>query len=126
MRRIGIIPVDFYDQKGNPFAYTDDGSTIHTFSGKPIGYIDGVSIYTFSGKHVGFFEDGQVWDHSGCVVLFTDASIGGPIKPLKSLRPLKGIKQNEPLKKLKNTKPQKPSMSQSWSDLSPGEFFDLE
>ena len=88
------MSLDFYDSNGQPYAYTDDGETIYTFGGAPIAFIDGDSIYSFSGAHVAFFEDGQVWDHSGGVVLFTDQASGGPMKPLKALKPLKGTSKN--------------------------------
>lgn len=83
------MALDFYDAQRRPFSYSDDGETIYTFGGRPIAYLDGDSVYSFSGAHVGFFENGQIWDHSGGVALFTDGASGGPMKPLKSLKPLK-------------------------------------
>jgi hypothetical protein len=117
------MALDFYDGRGNPFAYSDDGETIYTFGGEPIAFLNGDSVYSFSGAHLGFFENGQIWDHSGGVVLFADGASGGPMKPLKSLKPLKGLKQLKPLKGLKELKPLKSLKSMSWSRVPPDRFF---
>ena len=117
------MSLDFYDSNGQPYAYTDDGETIYTFGGAPIAFIDGDSIYSFSGAHVAFFENGQVWDHSGGVVLFTNQASGGPMKPLKALRPLKGFKSLKPLKGSKALKPLKSLKSLGWSDATPEDIF---
>jgi hypothetical protein len=118
------MALDFYDSAGSPYAYSDDGETIYTFSGKPIAHISGDSVYSFSGRHVGFFENGQIWDHSGAVVLFTDGATGGPIKPLKSLKPLNSLKELKPLKGLKELKPLKTLKGMSWSTLVPEQIFE--
>jgi hypothetical protein len=124
MPKEGSMSLDFYDSTGRPYAYSDDGETIHTFSGKPIAYFSEGSVYSFSGKHLGFFEDGQVWDHSGSVVLFTDGASGGPMKPLKALRPLKSLKELNSLKGLKELKPLKALKSLGWSSLPPEQLFE--
>ena len=112
-----------YDSHGRPYAYSDDGETMFTFDGRPIAHIDGDSIYSFSGAHLGFFESGQIWDHSGEVILFTDGASGGPMKPLKELKPLKGLKELKPLKGLKELKPLKSLKSMSWSRQAPQDLF---
>jgi hypothetical protein len=117
------VSLDFYDSRGRPFAYSDDGETIFAFSGKPLAYVDGDSVYSFTGAHLGFFEQGQIWDHSGRVLLFTDGASGGPMKPLKALKPLKSLKQLKPLKGLKQLKPLKPLKSFSWSSIGPESHF---
>jgi hypothetical protein len=118
------MSLDFYDSAGQPYAYTDDGETIYSFGGKPIAFIDGDSVYSFSGAHLGFFENGNVWDHNGGVVMFTDGSSGGPMKPLKALKPLKGLKSLKPLKGLKALKPLKALKSLDWSASSPSDIFE--
>jgi len=118
------MSLDFYDLNGDPYAYSEDGETIYTFDGRPIAHISGDSIYSFSGKHLGFFEAGQIWDHNGAILLFTDDSQGGPMKPLKSLKPLKGLKELKPLKGLKELKPLKALKSMSWSAHSPQDVFE--
>ncbi|WP_086775902.1 4-fold beta flower protein [Vibrio coralliirubri] len=118
------MSLDFFDSTGQPYAYCDDGdTTIFTFGGSPIAYIDGDSIYAFSGAHLGFFEDGNIWDHHGCVVLFTPRSTAGPLKPLQALKPLKGLKSLKPLKGLKTLKPLKSLKSINWSSVSPQKLF---
>jgi hypothetical protein len=118
------MSLDFFDSNGQPYAYSDDGETIFTFTGQPIAHIAGDSIYSFSGAHLGFFEAGQVWDHSGSVLLYTDGAAGGPMKPLKALKPLKGLKQLKPLKGLKELKPLKALKSMSWSEHAPAAVFE--
>lgn len=118
------MALDFYDSEGRPYAYSDDGDTIHTYGGTPIAYISGDSIYSFSGRHLGFFENGQIWDHSGGVVLFTDGASGGPMKPLKALKPLKSLKTLAPLKSLKELKPLKALKTMGWSTSAPEQIFE--
>lgn len=117
------MSLDFYDSKGQPYAYSDDGEAIYTFGGKPVGYIFGDSIYSFSGAHLGFYENGQIWDHGGGVVLFTSDASGGPMKPLKKLKPLKSLKALKPLKSVRVLKPINALRSMNWSTLSPVDFF---
>ena len=119
------MTIEFYDSTGQPYAYSDDGETIYTYGGMPIAQIDGDSIYSFTGAHLGFFEDGNVWDHEGGVVLFTDNSTSGPLKPLKALKPLKGLKALKPLPGLKALKPLKALKSQNWSALNPSDIFEV-
>ncbi|WP_298941381.1 4-fold beta flower protein [uncultured Psychromonas sp.] len=119
------MSLDFFDSSGQPYAYCDDGDTIFTFGGAPIAFIDGDSIYSFSGAHLGFFENGNIWDHRGGVVLFTQGSSGGPMKPLQALKPLKGLKSLKPLKGLKSLKPLKALKSMNWSSISPQQLFEV-
>jgi len=118
------MSLNFYNSNGRPYAYSDDGETIFTFGGKPIAHIDGDSIFSFSGAHLGFFEGGQVWDHSGSVLLYTENTSGGPLKPLKALKPLKGLKQLKPLKGLKQLKPLKALKNMAWSKQAPEAVFE--
>lgn len=85
------MTLEFYDYQGQPFSYCEDGETIYPYAGIPIAYIYEDSIYSFNGRHLGFFENGQIWDHSGKVILFTPQATGGPIKPLRGLKPLKSL-----------------------------------
>jgi|HigsolmetaAR206D_1030411.scaffolds.fasta_scaffold09337_2 hypothetical protein len=118
------MSLDFYDARGRAFAYSEDGETIYTFSGKPIGYIDRGSVYSFGGKHVGFFEDGQIWDATGKVVLFTQQASGGPIKPRITLKPQKRLKHIKPSKCRQELQPRKVLHSLTWSRHTPEYFFD--
>lgn len=115
------MKLNFYDCDGNLYAYTEDETTIYTFEGTPVAYIDIEDIYAFTGAHLGFFEDGHFWDHNGDVLLFTDNTrFGlGPLKPKKSLKPLKALKTRKPLKGIKEAKPSKPLKSRHWSMYSP-------
>lgn len=117
------MSLDFYDSLGNPVAYTDDGEHIFTFPGQPVAYLNSGSVYSFSGAHLGWLEDGQVRDHGGAVVFFTPEAAGGPLKPLRKLKPVKGLKQLNPLKGIRQFAPLKPLTTLSWSQLSGLQFF---
>jgi hypothetical protein len=117
------MSVDFYDRCGHPFAYSDDAETLFTFSGKPIAHITSSSVYLFSGKHVGFFEAGHVRDHSGFVLLFTNGARGGPMKPLRAMRPLKSARAARPMKSIREMPAVKPVWSTGWSLLELSAVF---
>ena len=117
------MTLDFYDAQGNVFAYSEDGETVYSFEGAPLGYFHGEHFYDFTGRHRGFFSDGHLWDHAGTAVLFTSDARGGPVKPLKSLKPLKGLKQLKPLKAVRELAPLKPLFSFDWSRTSPSKSF---
>ena len=117
------MSLDFYDSKGNPIAYTDDGEHIYTFAGKPVGYLHEGSVYSFSGRHLGRFNNGIVRDNDGHAAFFSEGASGGPMKPLRKLKPLKGLKQLRPLKGLRELRPLKSLDSLSWSQLSGEQFF---
>ena len=95
------MSLDFYDSQGRPYAYSDDGETIYSFSGVPIAYISNDSIYSFSGKHLGYFNNGIIRDKHGDSLLFTDGASGGPMKPMKRMKPMKGMKRMKPMKGIK-------------------------
>ena len=117
------MSLDFYDQSGKLYAYSDDGHAIYTFGGVPIAYLDGDSIYGFDGRHVGYFQNGAIFDPLGNTVLFTDGTTGGPMKPMRQMKPMKGMKQMLPMKGMKQMKPMKPMFSMGWSQLSPKAIF---
>lgn len=118
------MSLDFYDASGRPYAYSDDGETLYTFDGKPLGYIDGDSIYAFNGNHLGYFEGGAIRDRAGDTVLFSDKASGGPAKPMKQITPIKANKQIKPIKGVKQLKPVKPINSLNWSKLKPDQLFE--
>ncbi len=118
------MSLDFYDSTGRPYAYSDDGESIFTFDGKPIAYIDGDSIYSYTGAHIGYFKNGLIRCPNGGVVLFSNNSSGGPIKPIKQIKPIKGIKQIKPIKGIKAIKPIKPIDSLGWSQYAPEDLFE--
>lgn len=119
------MKLNFYDCDGTPYAYSEDATTIYTFDGKPVAYIDVEDIFTFKGEHLGYFEEGSIWDHNGEMLLFSRSSrFGrGPLKPKKFLKPLKSLKRRKPLKGLKALKPLRPLKSNSWSSSHPKELF---
>ena len=114
---------DFFDQSGNPYAYSDDGIAIYAFDGTPIAYVDDDSIYSYDGRHVGYFHSGAILDGDGHTLLFTDGATGGPMKPMRLMKPLKSLKQMLPMKGMKQMKPMKPMFTLGWSQLMPKTIF---
>lgn len=117
------MTLDFYDRSGRPYAYSEDGETIYTFSGVPIAYIDDDSIYGFNGRHLGHFQSGAVYDQHGNTLIFTDEASGGPMKPMRQMKPMKSMKQMLPMKAMKQMKPMRPMFSLGWSQYSPEQVF---
>jgi hypothetical protein len=115
--------IDFYDERGRPVAYTDDGIDIFTFTGRPVAYFDGGSVYSFSGRHLGWFEDGWIRDNDGRCVFYTPDAQGGPVKPVQQVKPVKSIKSVRPIKAIRSICPIKAVKSFSWSRLSGEQFF---
>jgi len=116
--------IDFYDERGRPVAYTDDGTRIFTFTGRPAAYFDGESVYSFSGRHLGWFEDGWIRDNHGRCVFYTPNAQGGPVKPVQQVKPVKSIKSAMPIKAVRSIRPVKAVKSLSWSRLSGEQFFE--
>lgn len=117
------MSLTFYDSNGRAYAYSDDGESIYTFSGRPIAYLNSDSVYSYSGTHLAYFRNGLVRDHAGDVVLFTDGASGGPVKPIKQIKPIKGIRQIKPIKGIRSTKPIRPINSTGWSQFYPEDIF---
>lgn len=100
----------FFNSQGAPIAYIDynDGSTIYSFAGKPLAYLDEDNIYGFNGRHLGWFDGGILWDHSGARAGFVrDASPVftqfEPFKGFKQFKPFKGFQQFAPFKPFQGT-----------------------
>lgn len=115
--------MNLYDRYGRPFAYSDDGEHIYSFSGKPLAYVRGDSIYRPDGRHAGFLDGGKVVDPMGNTLLFTDGASSGPLKPLLGMEPLKGFKAMFPMKGLPQMPPMKPWSTLSWSQSDPASIF---
>ena len=119
----GTDQIDFYDERGCPVAYTEDGTHIFTFGGRPVAYLDGESVYSFSGTHLGWFEDGWIRDNGGRCVFYTHDAQGGPVKPVEQVKPVKSVKSVSPVKSVGCVRPVKAVKSLSWSRLSGEQFF---
>lgn len=117
------MSLDFYDRKGIPVAYSDDGEHIYTFDGRAAAYLSSGSVYAYAGNHLGRFESGLIRDNAGNVAFFSEGSRGGPIKPIRQIKPIKGVKQIRPIKGIRQIKPVKPISSFSWSSSSCIQFF---
>lgn len=118
-----MTDLTFYNKEGSPIAYTEDGTHIFLFNGKPVAYFYEDSIYSFSGKHLGRFINGWVRDNKGHCVFFTEYATGGPAKPAKRVKPAKSAKQAKPAKSARQARPARPANSSNWSNLSSELFF---
>lgn len=113
----------FYDRHGNPKCYTMDNIHIYDFSGNPIAYIYNTGIWTYSGTQLGWLYNGSVIDASRSYLLFSEYSIGGPLKPLRKLCPLKGLRHLRPLKSLRSMMVRLGIVNNHWSDFNFEQVF---
>jgi len=112
-----------YDRTGAAIAYTlDDGETLYTYGGRPVGYIHEECLFSFQGKLLAWYLDGWVLDFDGMRVFFTKHSKGGPSTPIKGIQPIRGIRQYCPSRATRFGKGLKPAFSLLWSPRS-GEIF---
>jgi hypothetical protein len=79
------MALHFYNRHGEAIAYTDDGTHIYSWGGKPLAYIADDKIYSFAGQFRGWFNDGWIRDAAGNTMLFTRDARGGRLKPLLQL-----------------------------------------
>lgn len=108
--------MNFYDNYGKPKAYLDDdGETIFTFAGNPLGYLDGENIYSFKGTFLGWFVTGWIRDRNGDCVLFTKDASGGPGRPGLAGTPGKGGQHGLPGRGGQQGVPGRPGFSSKWS-----------
>jgi 4-fold beta flower protein len=110
------MALDFFNRNGEAIAYTDDGTHIYSWGGKPLAYIADDKIYSFAGQFRGWFNEGWIRDAAGNAMLFTRSARGGPLKPLLQLTPLKALKELHPLKGFQQFAPFKPFFSLNWSN----------
>lgn len=114
----------FFDFKGQPVAYSEDGLHLYLFSGQAVAYLQGELIYDYEGRHLGWFQDGWVMDPDGNYVYFTDAAEGEPAKkPRKIMPSLKSMKLSAPMKKKRDLPSPKPMRTLNWSLQSGDAFF---
>lgn len=115
----------FYNQYGEPIAYTENNEDIYLFNGQPVAYIFENTIYGFNGHQFGWFENGWIRDLNGFCVFFTEFASGfAPVKPVKHVKPVKQVKHVKPMKHVKHIRQVKPVSKSSWSILSENSFFE--
>jgi hypothetical protein len=120
-----MMELTFYDLRGSPIAYTDNGEDIYLFSGKPVAYLSDESLYSYSGKYIGSFDEGWVLDKNGKRVFFTDIAAGGPATPARCATPARSARSATPAKFARAARPATPAKSSSWSMLSGRQFFEF-
>jgi hypothetical protein len=119
----GTEEITLYDSQGNAVVYiADDESTISTWSGKPVAYLDDGSdnepnVYGFNGKHLGWFLKGIVRGHDG------NAVVGVKPPGFSKFKPFKGFKQFKPFKAFKQFAPFRPFLTNNWSSIPWEEFW---
>lgn len=113
----------FYDSKGRPVAYADDNENIYLFNGSPVAYLFCYYVYSYRGIQLGRFENGEVRDKKGACVFFTENAMGGPAKPVMSIRPVKSVKRVKPVRAVRRVPAVKAADRLSWSYLSGEQFF---
>lgn len=113
-----------YDRTGAAIAYTlEDGETLYTYGGRPVGYLHEDAIFSFPGRILAWYLDGWVVDFDGTRLFFTKDSQGGPSRPIRGIPPIRGIRQYCPSRGNRFGKGLKPSFSLLWSPRSGGSFF---
>lgn len=107
--------ITLFGRNGDPTAYvaTDDDSTIYSFSGEPLAYLDKGNVYGFNGHHLGWFDDGIIWNHQGQKIGFTAKT--SPV--FTRFVPFKGFKRFKPFKAFKHLAPMKPLKSEAISNI---------
>lgn len=113
----------FYDRKGEPVAYTEDGVHVYLFSGMPAAYIEADCLFDYDGRHLGWYQDGWVIGEGGRIVYFTDAAQGGLPRPPKKMGMLKSKKLPLPMKKERMMKNLRPMRSLDWAGIEGVDFF---
>jgi hypothetical protein len=115
----------FYNSEGRAVAYLDDdGQSIYLYDGTPVAWLSKNNVYAYSGKFLGWFENGWFIDLSGDHVFFAEGASGGPVKPIKQVRPIRGVREVRPVRGVCEVRPVKPVKSLDWSPNSDESFFD--
>ena len=120
---IKLINLTLYDKNGNPCAYIDDEEHIFLFNGAAVAYFFEDSVYNYNGKQLGYFSAGWIFDNKGSRLFFTEYAKGGPVIPVKKIKPIKGTKSLVPVKNVKQISAVEPVNNLGWSDLSCSNFF---
>lgn len=88
--------MDLFEMSGAAVAYVaGDGESIYLWSGEAAAYLKEDSVYSYSGKHLGYFNDGWIRDDRGEAVVFTDASTGGPVRPVRQVHEVRGVRKSD-------------------------------
>ena len=120
------MPLTFYTSSGKPYAYSEDGEQIYTFSGLPLGYLYQDSIYNYQGDHIGYFSNGLLRDRLGRVALFTNETSAGPTQPSKKMSPSREMKQPLPEKAHRSEPSKRPMNRMQWSSYPVASLFSAD
>ena len=118
------MELSFYDARGSPTAYCEDGRILYSFNGTPLAYLDGDSVYGFKGGHLGWWSRGWVIDHQGSWVFSTELAAGGPPLPRRRASAVKRYKKLPPAPAAKHMKPVPTTGGLGWSSRSGPQFFE--
>ena len=111
----------FYNKRGMPTVYSEDGKHIYNYEGKPLCYIHQNSVFNFQGNHLGFFLKGWITDKKGKKIWFTENAENK--LPTKDIGRIPEPKQSLPNKKSRKSVSKTPQLKEEFSDLSIDEFL---
>jgi hypothetical protein len=104
-----------YGREGEVVGWRE-GANLYDLGGTALALIDGEAVHSFDGGHVvGWFLDRNYRDRDGNVVAFEEGATGGPLKPLRHLRPFAPLRGLLPLRPLLALKPLRPLWTLDWS-----------
>jgi hypothetical protein len=113
----------FYDRGGHPVIWSPDGEHLYTWPGIPVAFMRADKVYAYSGRFLGWFSNGWIYDRSNAPLLFSLDAIGGPVKPVKRVRPVRGVRRVRPVKGVRQPSPARPVRKTQWSSLTYQELF---
>jgi len=117
--------LDLYDRVGRSDIYIEDDGTIYSTAGQPLAYLSDELVYAMNGAFLGWFDDAAIWDRGNCMILFSEHSVGGPIKPVRHVRPVRSVKHVAPVRGVRHVAPVRPVRNLAWSRQSLVGFFGL-
>ncbi|MDB5695110.1 MAG: hypothetical protein JWN21_653 [Sphingomonas bacterium] len=115
--------MEFFDRHGIATCYSPDGETIYLWSGEPVGYFHNDQIYSFRGRLLGWHENGWLYDRVNRPALFSQDATGGPVKPVRQVKPAKGVRKVKPVKGVRQVAHVRRVRSTSWSEYSGAGYF---
>ncbi|WP_375334751.1 4-fold beta flower protein [Curtobacterium sp. MCBD17_013] len=79
-----------YGPNGAVVAWLETDS-IRSPRGAVIGRLSDDAVYNLRGGHVGYFNNRMFRDNSGHIVAFMEGATGGPVKPVRQVRPVQPV-----------------------------------
>jgi hypothetical protein len=115
--------MEFFDSNGQVTCYSPDGENLYLWSGEPVGYFASDKVYSFSGRLLGWIENGWLYDRSNQPALFSADASGGPMRPMRAVKPVKSLRNVRPVKSVRQVPHMKAMRGIGWSDCSNSLYF---